>query len=261
MIVGSEGNEIRVFKEDAILFDLQETDAIKCVCYLGRNCFAYALCNGTVGVYLNRDRLWRIKSKNEVVALVAFDANGDGQLELITGWNSGKVDARSIQTGQVIFKEQFRQRIAALLVADYDQDGRPELLVLTVNGEVRGLQNTQTVQDAGALTPKSTDGSNAGQQLAAEQQQRLAQLMRRKHQLGLELRTYESSGRFVEEQRFAEEDELRSRARATAPGEAFGAIPARTELKSALLLFLGDDQTKARLYLYKKNTYIQSKLV
>ena len=228
------------------MFDLQETDAIKCVCYLGRNCFAYALCNGTVGVYLNRDRLWRIKSKNEVVSLVAFDANGDGQLELITGWNSGKVDARSVQTGQVIFKEQFRQRIAALLVADYDQDGRSELLVVTINGEVRALQSSQAAIDAGGLAAKASDPS-ARQQLAAEQQQRLAQLMRRKHQLGLELRTYESSGRFVEEQRFAEEEELRAKARATAPGELFGAIPARTELKSALLLYLGDDQVKVNV--------------
>lgn len=85
LITGSDGNEICVFKDDAILFDIQETDAIKCLCYLGPNYFAYALKNGTVGVYMNKERIWRIKSKKEVICIASLDVNMDGINELITG--------------------------------------------------------------------------------------------------------------------------------------------------------------------------------
>jgi Bardet-Biedl syndrome 2 protein len=232
-----------VFQEDAILFDLQETDAIRCLCHLGRNCFAYALNNGTVGVYVGRERVWRIKSKNDVAALAAFDANGDGQAELVTGWSSGKVDVRCVQSGQVLFKEQLKQPVAGLLVADYDQDGRSELLVLTTSGQVRAWQSSVD-QDGGAGLRVPSESSKRLKVIG--QQQRLALLMRKKQQMLLELRTYESSGRFAEEQRFADEEELRCKARATAMNENFGAIPADTQLKSVLLLMLGDNQSKVR---------------
>lgn len=85
MITGSDGNEICAFKDEAILFDIQETDIIKCLCHLEGNYFAYGLRNGTVGVYLNKERIWRIKSKKDVICLASLDVNNDGVVELITG--------------------------------------------------------------------------------------------------------------------------------------------------------------------------------
>ena len=91
LITGSDGNEICVFKDDTILFDVQEADFIKCLCYLEANYFAYGLRNGTVGVYCGKERLWRIKSKKEVVCVTSLDVNDDGQVELITGNVSNSV--------------------------------------------------------------------------------------------------------------------------------------------------------------------------
>lgn len=104
LLVGSEDYDIRVFKGDAILYELSETDTVTFLCPILPHAFAYALANGTVGVYHKQERLWRIKSKNQAVSIVAWDINGDGTPELVTGWSSGKVDGRNIESGEVIFK-------------------------------------------------------------------------------------------------------------------------------------------------------------
>jgi Bardet-Biedl syndrome 2 protein len=44
-----------------------------------------------VGIYERSNRNWRIKSRNIAVVLQAFDVDGDGVDELVTGWSSGKV--------------------------------------------------------------------------------------------------------------------------------------------------------------------------
>ena len=62
------------------------------------------MANGTVGVYEKTTRWWRIKSKNQATAIFAFDLDGDGVKELITGWSSGKLDARNDKSGEVVFK-------------------------------------------------------------------------------------------------------------------------------------------------------------
>ena len=61
-----------------------------------------------MGVYEKTTRWWRIKSKNQATAIFAFDLDGDGVKELITGWSSGKLDARNDKSGEVVFKVRIR---------------------------------------------------------------------------------------------------------------------------------------------------------
>lgn len=138
-MVGSEDCEIQVFKQDAITSELRETDLITGLCTLGPQMYAYSLSNGTVGVYqTNGERLWRIKSKNLAVCLLGVDVNNDGQMELLTGWSNGKLDIRIAHTGEVLYRENFKCSIAGIMVADYNMDGKNELMVCTVSGEVFG---------------------------------------------------------------------------------------------------------------------------
>ena len=81
-------------------------------CCVQEGRFGYALANGTVGVYEKTTRWWRIKSKNQATAIFSFDLDGDGMKELITGWSSGKLDARNDKSGEVVFKV----RVCTLLV-------------------------------------------------------------------------------------------------------------------------------------------------
>jgi len=61
MIVGSDDFDIRIFKGDQIVGETSETDAISAIAPMQGNVFAYALVNGTIGVYEKLQRLWRIK--------------------------------------------------------------------------------------------------------------------------------------------------------------------------------------------------------
>ena len=85
------------------------------------------------------------QSKNQIVALSAYDVDNDGKLELICAWSHGRFDARHWQTGEVVFKEKLnadpnetsspRQAIAALAVEDWLQLGHPQLIVCTQLGQ------------------------------------------------------------------------------------------------------------------------------
>ncbi|VDM28260.1 unnamed protein product [Toxocara canis] len=88
LVAGSEDFDIRVFKDDLLLFELSETDAVTCVHDIGNGRFAYALANGTLGAYQREIRLWRIKSKNQIAALVTFPDTET----LACVWSGGKVN-------------------------------------------------------------------------------------------------------------------------------------------------------------------------
>jgi Bardet-Biedl syndrome 2 protein len=89
--VGSDDFDIRVFREDQLIAEIQETETIVSLCPFAVGRFGYALSNGTIGMYERTTRQWRIKSRNTAIVLQAFDVNNDGVDELITGWSSGKV--------------------------------------------------------------------------------------------------------------------------------------------------------------------------
>lgn len=227
LIVGSEDYDIRIFAEDTIISELTETDSITHLCPIMTETFAYALANGTVGVYHRQERLWRIKSKNTSVALFAWDVNGDGVPELITGWTSGKVDGRNIETGEVVFKDNFNHPIASIAAADYNNDGVVELMVISTGGEIRGYQcsSLQSINELPTYDSRQED-------------ELIRELMKRKQLMLRELKNYEESERLADSHvninaTIASVDESISSALSKS-NLAVGSIPATTQIVSSL---------------------------
>ncbi|KAL5242491.1 hypothetical protein ACI65C_009901 [Semiaphis heraclei] len=152
LLVGSDDYEIRVFKDDIIINEISETSSICSLISLSIGRFAYALDNGTVGVYDKFRRMWRVKSKSSVNFLEKYDLDGDGKEELITGWSNGKVDARNSITGEVIFRDVLSNSIAGVVVGDYTRAGKCQLIVVSIGGEVRGYDSTSLKVDSGVQT-------------------------------------------------------------------------------------------------------------
>lgn len=173
LVTASEDFEIRVFRGEEAVASIMEVDCVRQLVPLhssssssggadasypfpgarpggddaGR--FAYLLRNGTVGVYQRTERLWRIKSKCLPVSAAFCDVDRDGVAELIIGYDNGRIEIRSdlgagggggsSKGGEVLFRDAYAAPVAAVLTADYRQDGVPLPLVCTVDGNVKGL--------------------------------------------------------------------------------------------------------------------------
>ncbi|XP_032086552.1 Bardet-Biedl syndrome 2 protein isoform X1 [Thamnophis elegans] len=225
LLVGSEDFDIRVFKEDEIVAEMSETEIITALTSMSPTRFGYALANGTVGIYNQTARYWRIKSKNQAMCIDAFDINSDGVCELITGWSNGKIDVRNDRTGEVIFKDNFASSIAGIVQGDYRMDGSTQLICCSVEGEVRGyLPGTQEMK--GRLMDTSVE------------QDLIRGLSQKKQNLLLELRNYEENSKQVElNTQVNEMDGQR------------GVIPANTQLQTALSVNLGSETESAHVEL------------
>lgn len=137
MLVGSEDFEIRIFHDEEVVSEVTETAAVVGLAALRGTRYGYALANGTIGVYDRNQRVWRVKSKHTVSAIVGFDLDGDGEPELISGWTQGRLEVRSDRTGEVVYKDNLNQAVSAIVKADYRKDGNEEVIVCGANGEVR----------------------------------------------------------------------------------------------------------------------------
>lgn len=89
--MGTDDCHIITIQNERVISDITETDKITHLAAIQGTRFGYALNNGTVGVYDNATRAWRVKSKHSVGALASFDLDGDGIPEIIIGWSNGRV--------------------------------------------------------------------------------------------------------------------------------------------------------------------------
>lgn len=185
---------------------------------------AYTLIDGSLGIYDDSLRMWRIKSKNKGTSLASYDLLGTGRHQLIVGWDSGKVDMRDYLTGDVLHKLHFHQAVLALGLADYRGNGSIDLVMCAANGEVRGYERSKI---------------NLFSMQPAELEE-LTALLARKKNLIAELSHYETNVRLNKEREgivssvYGDQEDAQQRMLLSASGSEVGVIPANTRLQIAM---------------------------
>jgi Bardet-Biedl syndrome 2 protein len=115
-----------------------------------------------------------------VQAIRAFDLDGDGVPELVTGLSNGRLEVRNDDNGELIYKDGYSAGVAAIVSADYHLDGREEVIVCCEDGEVRGYLPAEE-ELAGNLMDVQVED------------QTLSELHRRKQELVLETAHYDKA--------------------------------------------------------------------
>ncbi|TMW68821.1 hypothetical protein Poli38472_006289 [Pythium oligandrum] len=182
LVVGSDDFEIRAFQHEEIMYETTETSKVLALAPIQKHMFGYALQNGTVGVYRGKNRAWRVKSKNTPTAIHSFDIDGDGEKEIVIGWNSGKFEARRITNGEVVHKDMFNAPIAAIVSADYRMDGHQEVICCSSEGEIRGYY---TASGEFPTTPAVVEK-------AQNEEKEVSKLSKQKAAMQLELKSLET---------------------------------------------------------------------
>ncbi|GLD94916.1 hypothetical protein PINS_up003541 [Pythium insidiosum] len=181
LVVGSDDFEIRAFQQEEIVYETTETSKILALTPIQKQLFGYALQNGTVGVYKGKSRAWRVKSKNVPTAIHSFDLDGDGEKEIVIGWNNGKFEARRISNGEVVQKDLLSAPVAAIVSADYRMEGTDEVICCTADGEIRGY-GTATGE---FVVPAAVEKAN-------NEEKEVAKLSKQKAAMQLELKSLEA---------------------------------------------------------------------
>ncbi|XP_063830957.1 Bardet-Biedl syndrome 2 protein homolog [Ostrinia nubilalis] len=178
LLIGCEDSYIRVLKNNQFIMEIAETGPVLCLTPVTEIRFAYGLANGTIGIYEEGIRLWRVKSKQNTVALQW------SRDTLACCWSNGRVDWREGTTGRVLRRVQMRAGAAAMLLADYRSVGAPDLVCVSDRGEVMGYPPYQ-----------ENTGFNATSKKLPSEEDRLAitELFNKKQALLVELRHYEAN--------------------------------------------------------------------
>ncbi|CAG2213819.1 BBS2 [Mytilus edulis] len=235
LVVGSEDFDIRVFREDEIIAEMTETEAITSLC---------PMMDSGLGMP------W-LMSKNQALTIHSFDIDSDGVAELITGWSNGKIDARSDRTGEVIFKDNFASAVAGIVQAEYRLDGTQQLLCVSTEGEIKAY-NPAPAEMRGNLMDANLE------------QDTIRELSLRKQNLQMELKNYDENTKagvlaLQMQQTAAASGNKFSAEKPFPPGgeldqQAMGVIPASTQLQTTLTVNPGEEGKPPHVELFVGTT-------
>jgi Bardet-Biedl syndrome 2 protein len=130
LVVGSDDYSIRVYKNEEMIFDINEESKVQFLSKIEKAAFSYALNNGTVGVYSGSAKQWSARAENRITALLGVDFELDGGRQIMIGYQSGKFEVRNSIDGKVSYKSNMESTISKILYEDYRMEGNLSSLTI-----------------------------------------------------------------------------------------------------------------------------------
>ena len=146
ILVGSEDYAIRLFRNEEMLYEINESSTVRGFAPTHLRRYAYWLDNGTLGLYQQTARIWRVKTRHKVISAISSDIMGNGKQDLIVGWSNGRIEVRNEIKGDCVFKKMLKDPISKILQADYRLDGTQQLIACTETGKVVGFVAQENVE-------------------------------------------------------------------------------------------------------------------
>jgi len=149
LVAGSDDFQIRVFKGEEIVKEIQEKQKVIILERISEQLLGYSLSNGAYGVYNMGKRLWKSRSKDLVTAMCGAneDVFGDKQKVLVIGFESGQIEVRK-HLGEVVFQTRIPDSgaISQLFFYDYRMSGSSQVIAVTSKGIIQGYQLTPNLK-------------------------------------------------------------------------------------------------------------------
>ena len=144
LIVGTDDFAIRFYQGENLMYEINEnTKIIEIKSFGNSNIFSYALENGTIGVYKESSRQWKMKEKGFVSSMIVNDFYQNKNYEILCGWSTGKIQMRDGNNGRVLLELDIGKQICKVLYDSLNITNNPnkikkDILFFTTNGEVFG---------------------------------------------------------------------------------------------------------------------------
>ena len=179
LIVGSEDNSIRGFKNEEIMFTLVESAKVSFFSRINPTNYAYSLDNGMVGIISKKQRQWRVRHRHKITALLSLNVPEIGYGFVVIGLDNGKLEFRREDNGSVVAKKTLNSPIVKLLFGDIKNTNSPQLICFTSDGHLRGFNINYELSEQ-ENTENLTD--------------KISQLQKQKQQIMTEMSALENKG-------------------------------------------------------------------
>ena len=144
LIVGTDDFSIRFYQGENLINEINEnTKIIELRAFGNSNFFSYALENGTIGVYQENNRKWKMKEKGYVCTIIVSNFNQEKTYEILCGWSTGKIQMREGANGKIILETDIGKQICKMLYTSFvinNNRKKSDILCFTSNGEVYGYE-------------------------------------------------------------------------------------------------------------------------
>lgn len=139
-MVGCEDGQIIVYKDDAMLYELDASAPVSHLASFGVRHFAFALRNSSFGVYSRNQQLWKDRYKEQVVGLCAVFNNSNIQdIGLVVGFKDGSVQVRHHGSGQTLHTLDLEGSLAAIFRSNYVKINKDQIMTVRKDGRVNGF--------------------------------------------------------------------------------------------------------------------------